>query len=70
VLKALVSNGTNAFPTFQSIGVAGGGTGTGSLPLPIAPGLTGLSLVAQAAILENGDLNTLRTTNGVQIILP
>lgn len=46
------------------------GSGTGSLPVPIAPGLTGLSLVAQAAILENGDLNTLRTTNGVQIILP
>ena len=46
------------------------GSGTGSLPVPIAPGLTGLSLVAQAAILENGDLNTLRTTNGVQVILP
>ena len=46
------------------------GSGTGSLPVPIAPGLTGLSLVAQAAILENGDLNTLRTTNGVQIVLP
>lgn len=46
------------------------GSGTGNVSLPIPPGATGFSLVVQGVILENGDLNFLRTTNGVATILP
>lgn len=50
-------------------GPGGPGTGTGSIQLPIPPGFSGVRVACQVVILENGSLDQLKTSNGVQIEL-
>lgn len=45
------------------------GSGTGSIQLPIPPGFGGVRVACQAAILENGGLDQIKTSNGVQFEL-
>lgn len=51
-------------------GPGGVGSGIGAIQLPIPPGAGGVSVTAQVVLLENGSLNSLVTSNGVQAILP
>jgi hypothetical protein len=43
------------------------GSGTGAISLPLPPVATGASLTAQVVVLENGDPNSVVTSNGVQV---
>jgi hypothetical protein len=49
-------------------GVLGNGSGLGTLTFTIPAGLTGQTLTAQGFCLENGDLNQLKTSNGVEVL--
>lgn len=50
-------------------GAGGAGSGTGSFALTVSPGLTGIQLTTQSAILEGGTLASVITTNGVKTVL-
>jgi hypothetical protein len=49
-------------------GVLGNGSGVGSITFTVPAGLTNQSLTAQGFCLENGDLNQLKTSNGVEVL--
>ncbi|MCR9245761.1 MAG: hypothetical protein NXI31_12085 [bacterium] len=54
-------------PFFTSPGTAG--SGTARITLGLNPGLRGLRMTTQAVIAENGSLNALVTTNGIETVL-
>lgn len=46
------------------------GSGVGTLPIVVPPGVSGTVRTLQGVVFENGDLNQLVTSNGLAVIVP